>query len=222
MNKKPLKPASHTAHQTVTKEFIEVRSGGESIRVGFTNQKVSGRAGLSPFCAFLSWHRFGDFLKALLPSREEKVNKGKGGRPPQPAHEVALGFMVGILSGAQRLAHVAWLRADPLIREMLAVGQIASQSTLSRFFALFRHAGINQAAFTPLWNWSMRRLPSLPGGYSVDLDSTRLLHEDGHQEGVTVGYTRMGNKPCLHPLLAVLEEAKLVVNFWLRPGNTSC
>lgn len=222
MNKKPLKHASHTAHQTVTKEFIEVRSGGESIRVGFTKQKVSGRAGLSPFCAFLSWHRFGDFLKTLLPSREEKVNKGKGGRPPQPAHEIALGFMVGILSGAQRLAHVAWLRADPLIGEMLAVGKIASQSTLSRFFALFRHAGMNQAAFTPLWNWSMRRLPSLPGGYSVDLDSTRLLHEDGHQEGVAVGYTRMGNKPCLHPLLAVLEEAKLVVNFWLRPGNTSC
>ena len=34
--------------------------------------------------------------------------------------------------------------------------------------------------------------------------------------------TRLGIKPCLHPLLAVLEEAKLVAGFWLRPGNTSC
>jgi len=49
-----------------------------------------------------------------------------------------------------------------------------------------------------------------------------LLHEDGHQEGVKVGYTRLGTKPCLHPLLAVLEEAKLVAGFWLRPGNASC
>jgi hypothetical protein len=32
----------------------------------------------------------------------------------------------------------------------------------------------------------------------------------------------LGTKPCLHPLLAVLEEAKLVVGFWLRPGNASC
>jgi hypothetical protein len=56
----------------------------------------------------------------------------------------------------------------------------------------------------------------------LDLDSTRLLHEDGHQEGVQTGYTRLGTKPCLHPLLAVLEEAKLVVGFWLRPGNASC
>jgi hypothetical protein len=32
----------------------------------------------------------------------------------------------------------------------------------------------------------------------------------------------LGNKPCLHPLLAVLEEPKLVVGFWLRAGNSSC
>ncbi len=37
-----------------------------------------------------------------------------------------------------------------------------------------------------------------------------------------MGYTRLGNKPCLHPLLAVLEEAKLVAGFWLRAGNASC
>jgi hypothetical protein len=30
-----------------------------------------------------------------------------------------------------------------------------------------------------------------------------LLHEDGQQEGVAVGYTKGGLKPCLHPLLAV-------------------
>ena len=54
------------------------------------------------------------------------------------------------------------------------------------------------------------------------MDSTRLLHEDGHQEGVQTGDTRLGTKPCLHPLLAVLEEAKLVVGFWLRPGNAGC
>ncbi len=36
------------------------------------------------------------------------------------------------------------------------------------------------------------------------------------------GYTRLGIKPCLHPLLAVLAEAKLVAGFWLRAGNSSC
>lgn len=68
----------------------------------------------------------------------------------------------------------------------------------------------------------MERLPSRREGYSLDLDSTRLLHEDGHQDGVKTGYTRMGMKPCLHPLIAVLSEAKMVANFWLRSGNTPC
>ena len=42
------------------------------------------------------------------------------------------------------------------------------------------------------------------------------------QWGVAVGYTRQGLKPCLHPLLAVLAEVRLVAQLWLRPGNTSC
>lgn len=55
-----------------------------------------------------------------------------------------------------------------------------------------------------------------------NLDSTRLLHEDGHQEGVAGGYTKRGLKPCLHPLLAMIAEVRLVAQLWLRPGNTSC
>ena len=65
-------------------------------------------------------------------------------------------------------------------------------------------------------------LPSRREGYTLDLDSTKLLHEDGHEEGVESGFTRQGIKPCLHPLLAVLAEARLVASFWLQAGNASC
>jgi hypothetical protein len=49
-----------------------------------------------------------------------------------------------------------------------------------------------------------------------------LVHEDGHQEGVRVGYTRKGIKPCHRPIVAAVAEVPLVANFWLRPGNTAC
>jgi Transposase DDE domain group 1 len=39
---------------------------------------------------------------------------------------------------------------------------------------------------------------------------------------VAAGYTRQGLKPCLHPLLAVLAEVRLVAQVWLRPGNAAC
>lgn len=54
------------------------------------------------------------------------------------------------------------------------------------------------------------------------MDSTRLLHKDGQQEGVRGGHTKQGVKPCLHPLLATLAEVRLVAQLWLRSGNASC
>jgi hypothetical protein len=207
-------PIGNSTHQAVT-EFINLPTPQETIQIGFTDQKISGHAGLATFCGFLHWHKFGALLAGLLPH----VRKSPKAIPPA---DLALGFIAGILSGAQKLAQVAHLRRDVLLAPLLAIWRIASQSTFTRFFQGFKSAGVNLATFRSLWHWCLFRLPSRRDGYSMDFDSTRLLHEDGHQEGVKTGYTRLGTKPCLHPLLAVLEEAKLVAGFWLRPGNTSC
>lgn len=203
----------------MTEDWIEVPTPAESIRVGFTDQKVSGRAGLASFAGFVHWHRLGDLLQKALPPR---TNSAKSGRKALAAEDLALGFVTGVLAGAQKLAQVAHLRADPLLAPLFAIQRIASQSTFSRFFARFGNAAVNLRSFRPLWRWGLQRLPSRREGYGLDFDSTRLLHEDGHQEGVAVGYTARGIKPCLHPLLAVLEEPKLVANFWLRAGNSRC
>ena len=208
------KSSDESAHQTVT-EFIKLQTPDETMQIGFTDQKVSGRAGLLTFASFLHWHRFGELLAGVLPRFKQRR------RGYQP-FEYALGFLAGILAGAKKLTQVAHLRRDVMLAPLLAIQGIASQSAFSRFFQHFSSAGQNLATFRPLWRWGLERLCSRPGGYALDLDSTRLLHEDGHQEGVAVGYTRLGTKPCLHPLLAVLAEAKLVAGFWLRPGNSSC
>lgn len=210
----PSIPTREAAHQTVT-DFIKLQTPEQSIQIGFTEQKVSGRAGLLTFAGFLHWHRLGELLARVLPHQRKS-------KKAIPVADLALGFLSGILAGAQKLAQVAHRRRDVMLPVLLAIERIGSQSTFTRFFQGFTSAGKNLATFRPLWRWCLERLPSRPGGYALDLDSTRLLHEDGHQEGVAVGYTRLGTKPCLHPLLAVLEEAKLVVGFWLRPGNASC
>ena len=196
-------------------EFIKLQTPEQTIQIGFTDQKVSGRAGLLTFAGFLHWHRFGQLLARVLPHQRKS-------KKALPVADLALGFLAGILAGAQKLAQVAHLRGDVMLPALLAIQRIGSQSSFTRFFQGFSSAGKNLATFRPLWRWCLERLPSRAGGYALDLDSTRLLHEDGHQEGVRTGYTRLGTKPCLHPLLAVLEEAKLVVGFWLRPGNSSC
>lgn len=202
-------------HQTVA-EALEFKVEGKAIAVGFTDQQLSAHAGSATFWAWLHGSGWPGLLGRHLPHRLPQSNNHLLPR------EKALAFIHGLLGEARKLTHVAYLRRDPLVPELLGIGRVASQSALSRFFAGFGSAGTNLRCFRPLWRWCMQRLPSRPEGYTLDLDSTKLLHEDGHQPGVHPGYTRQGIKPCLHPLLAVLAEVRVVVQLWLRPGHATC
>ena len=196
-----------------TLEFI---SNGKAIAIGFTGQQLSPHAGSATFWGWLRPLDWARRLAAALPHRPPTSNN------KLLPLEKALAFMHGLLCDARKLTRVAYLRRDPLTPELLGITRMASQSALTRFFQGFTSAGENLRCFRPLWHWCVDRRPSISDGYTLDLDSTRLLHEDGHQEGVAVGCTRQGLKPCLHPLLAVIAEVRLVAQLWLRPGHTAC
>ena len=200
--------------QTVT-EFIKLHNGQETIQIGFTNQRISSHAGLSTFASFIHWHNLQELLSECLPRRTSNN--------ATPAADLGLGFITGVLAGAKKLTHVAHLRADPLLPQLLGIECIGSQSAYSRFFQSFKSGPANSECFNRLWLWGIERLRSRKEGYCLDVDSTVLSHEDGHQkEGVETGYTPKGFKRAYHPLLAVLAEAKLVAGFWLRTGNSRC
>jgi hypothetical protein len=202
-------------HQTVAEGF-EFECGGKSIAVGFTEQKLSAHAGSATFWAWLHSTRWAESLAGHLPHPAPTSNNHL-----TPLAK-ALAFTHGLLCEARKLTHVAYFRRDPVVPELLGIRRVASAATLSRFFGGFSSAGKNLACFRPLWRWCLDRLPSRQEGYTLDLDSTRLLHEDGHQDGVRPGYTRLGVKPCLHPLLAIVSEVRLVAQLWLRSGNATC
>src|ERR1043166_4043913 len=202
-------------HQTVAGGF-EFKTGGKSIAIDFTDQRLSPHAGSA---IFWGWLRGGNWIGTLREVLPQALPLSNNHLLPI---EKALAFMHGLLCDARKLTHVAYLRRDPVAPELIGVRRVASQSVLSRFFQGFDSAGTNLRCFRRLWHWCLEGLPSAKEGYTLDLDSTRLLHEDGHQEGVAVGYTRAGLKPCLHPLLAVIAEVRLVAQLWLRPGNSSC
>lgn len=202
-------------HQTVAGAF-EFKTAGQAMAIGFTEQRLSPHAGSAVFWGWLRGGDWRDTLRAALPHALPLSNNHL-----LPV-EKALAFLHGLLCDARKLTHVAYLRRDPVAPELIGVRRVASQSSLSRFFQGFDSAGTNLRCFRPLWHWCLDRLPSAKEGYTLDLDSTRLLHEDGHQQGVAVGYTRAGLKPCLHPLLAVIAEVRLVAQLWLRAGNSPC
>jgi hypothetical protein len=202
-------------HQTVASGF-KFNNGTKTIAVEFTEQKLSPHAGSVAFWAWLHSKGWKDRMEEGLPHGAPTSNNHLS------AIDKAVAFVHGVLCDARKLTHVAYLRRDPMVPELLNIERVASQSSLSRFFKGFGSAAANLRCFRPLWKWGMDRLPARADGYTLDLDSTRLLHEDGNQEGVKSGYTRLGIKPCLHPLLAVIAEVRLVAQLWLRSGNSSC
>jgi len=215
VNKNEQSAGTRPTHQTVAQR-IQFKSANKSIQIEFSDQKLSPYAGTATFWSFVHGSGWMGLVEKCLPHPLPKSNNHL-----TPLCK-ALGFIQGLLCGAKKITHVAYLRRDPMVPEIVGIKRVASQSVLTRFFQGFSSAGRNLSCFRRLFGWCLERLPSRPGGYALDLDSTRLLHEDGHQQGVEVGYTRVGTKPCLHPLLAILSEVRLVASFWLRPGNSSC
>jgi hypothetical protein len=209
--KKPIQPHTGSTHQTVIK--INTAHSEQSIRIGFTDQRLTAYGGMAFWSAFLHKRKVRAELQSFLPQTPTSPNAY------EPT-DVALGLMGGIICGADKLSRVAYLRSDAALPEVLGIEAVASQSTLSRFLNDFDEAASN--ALNGLHQWAMGRLPSLSGGYTLDLDSWSLLHRDGHQEGVQCGYTPQGLRPCHRPLIACLAEAKLVAGFWLRKGNAQC
>ena len=195
---------------------LEFKTDGQAIAIEFTDQALSPPAGSA---TFWGWLRPLDWTRRLAAAMPQPLPRSNNRLMPV---EKALAFMHGLLCDARKLTQVAYLRRDPLAPELLGIKRIASQSVLARFFQGFGSAGDNLRSFRPLWHWCLDRLPTSKAGDTLDLDSTRLLPCDGQQEGVRSGHTRQGVKPCLHPLLAVLAEVRLVAQLWLRPGNTAC
>jgi len=201
-----------TANQTVRLD-LGTKDGMKSIRIGFTDQRLTAHGGLAIWTRFITERGLRAQLRTVLPHVPTSPNA-------YDPCDTALGFLGGILCGADKLARVAHLAHDPAVAEVLGIEAVPSQSTLSRFFARCGRGACE--ALSGLHRWALQDLPVRAEGYTLDLDSFSLLPEDGHQEGVRVGYTRKGLKPCHRPIVAAVAEVPLVAHFWLRPGNTAC
>ena len=192
---------------------MDTKNATTSIRISFTDQRLTAHGGMIVWSHFLHLKRFRQQLRQVLPHAPTSPNA-------YDPSDVALGYLGGILCGADKLSRVAWLQSDAALSPVLGVEAIASQSTLSRFFGAFGQKSCN--LLNGLHRQAVYSLPSRKEGYTLDLDSWSLLHEDGHQQGVAVGYTRQGLKPCHRPLIAALAEGKLIAGYALRRGDSAC
>jgi hypothetical protein len=183
----------------------------ERLQIAYTAKPVSGWGGLVALMRYCE--RVG--VRALL---QQALPDGRTSPNQIPAVEIILAFFAAVLTGATRFAHVERLRGDAVVRAILGLARMPSAMTLTRYLGGFVRSQVEHCTEV-LWHFTLARLPSTPLGAVLDLDST-VFERYGHQEGALKGHNpRKHGRPSHHPLLAVLAEAKVVCNVWLRSGN---
>jgi hypothetical protein len=184
-----------------------------SLALRYTGQPVSGWGGLLAVMRYFEKRAVRQVLQSALPDGRTSPNQ-------IPVVDLVLAFLVAVLTGGRRFAHVERLRTDEVVQAMLGLVRMPSAMTLTRYFGGLVRSQVEHLSAV-LGEFVFRRLPRAALGATLDLDST-VFERYGRQEGSLQGYNpRKHGRPSHHPLLAMLAEAKLVLHAWLRSGNTS-
>lgn len=106
---------------------------------------------------------------------------------------------------------------DSTLTRLFGWAQAAGQKAILRLFGRFGMLA-NERIQAEAYRWFFSQIKTLKR-VTLDVDFTAITRHDD-QEGATRGYNpgRRG-RPSHHPLLAFVAEARMVANFWLRPGN---
>lgn len=130
--------------------------------------------------------------------------------------QLITGFMVSVWCGANRFEHLEVSRFDDVLRRIFGFRKMAGHKAYQRYFKKFTIA-INQQVFTKLSQWFFSQIKL--DNYTLDVDST-VLTRYGTQQGAAKGYNpRKPGRNSHHPLLAFVDESKMIANFWLRSGD---
>jgi len=180
------------------------------LKIEYSDKEVTAWGGMKLMKNLLDGIGIREFMRTLcLPV--------SGSNRGYDAVQIIESFWVGMWIGASRFTHCGWLRFDKVLQKIFDWKHVPSQSTLSRFFHKFNWKR-NDDVFIPLQKWFFGRLQF--DNITLDLDSS-VITRYGKQEGAKVGYNaQKPGRASHHPLMAFNAELRMVVNAWLRPGNT--
>ena len=182
--------------------------GGFEIK--FTDREVSAWGGMALMKRMLDQMGFQQAASGWdLP----RPGSNRGYPPVQLIEQ----WIVSIWCGACRFAHTETVRFDGTLTRLLGWTKAAGHRAIVRLFERFdmaRNEGVQEAVY----RWFFDKVSTLTR-ITLDRDST-VITRHGEQEGATRGYNPgKRGRPAHHPLLAFVAEARMVANFWLRPGN---
>jgi hypothetical protein len=178
----------------------------------FTSRKVSPWGGIKYFHKTYLKTGLQEYLQSLnLPFPESN----RGYNPV----DLIEGFMTSVVLGSRRLEHSGMVRHDEVIKSTFGWDKgMASPSTFSRFFSKFT-IDRNNEVFPSIMRYWYEQVPI--NNMTVDIDSS-VITRYGKQELAEKGYNpQKPGRNSHHPLFAFCDELKMVINAWMRSGNSN-
>jgi len=165
------------------------------------------------------------FLKQMLDKMELKKQisscKSLPTQNSNRGHSVEVlleSFMTSIWCGANRFLHTEITRSDRALSKIFDWKKVPGNDAYKRYFNKFSQP-VNQAVSRHFFSWFFEKLNF--DYFTLDIDST-IFTRYGEQEGAKKGYNpSKRGRNSHHPVIAFVNEIRMVANFWLRSGNSS-
>jgi len=203
-------------------DLMEVHPEGESSE-GFRFECGGGRIGveacldrLTPYGGLAAWSHYLERI-GIVEDLARRCPVKRTSPNATPVRDILHGFMVGILMGGRRFAHMRRLQDDRAVAAILGLikGRVCGEDAFVRMMSRAdREAARNWMAASERDMYS-----ALPPAFVADWDST-VNTRYGHQEEVEVGYNpHKPGRGSHHPLLCVVAGTRLALHMEWRPGN---
>jgi hypothetical protein len=127
-------------------------------------------------------------------------------------------FITSIWCGANRFLHTEITRSDRALGKIFDWKKAPGQDAYKRYFGKFTQS-INQQVGHHFFSYFFQSLQL--NYFTLDIDSS-VITRYGQQEGAKKGYNpKKKGRNSHHPIIAFVNDVKMVANFWLRSGNSS-
>ena len=184
-----------------------------NIEFSFTNKEITPWGGMVFLKQMLDKM---EFKQQILDCEYLPTQNSNRGYDPDVILE---SFITSVWCGANRFLHTEITRSDRALGKIFNWEVTPGQDAYKRYFSKFTQK-INQEVSHYFFSWFFEKLNI--NYFTLDIDSTVLTRYGEQQLGAKKGYNpqKKGRKSH-HPIIAFVNDVRLVANFWLRSGNAS-
>lgn len=180
--------------------------------ITFTNKEITPWGGMAFLRQFMDKIGFREQIDLCSSLPIQGSNRGHN------VAELLEAFTASIWCGANRFMHTEVTRNDAALRTIFGWKNVPGQDAYKRYFSKFNQA-TNTAVSQHFYSWLMNNINF--NHFTLDFDSS-VITRYGKQEGAKKGYNpNKRGRLSHHPLIAFINDVRLVANMWLRSGDSS-